>query len=100
MHPGKSFTFVKHYFTQKYQFKKYKECLESLKIGECILLQDFSRNKDIGYQDEIKSAYWTNKQVSVHPTVIFFRTTKGGNPKKIVITHLSDVTNHDVHIVT
>ena len=44
---GQNFTFIQHYFTQKYQTKMYNACKENLKSGECLLLQDFSHNRDI-----------------------------------------------------
>ena len=47
LHPGQNFTFVQHYFTQTYQSRMYKNCKESLKLGECLVVQDFSRNRDI-----------------------------------------------------
>ena len=76
----------------------YKSCLDNLKVGECLLIQDFSINRDIFFQNEIKSSYWTKQQVTVHPTVIYFRD-KDGKLHRLVITHLSDITKHDAHIV-
>ena len=99
MHPAQRFSFIEHYMAQKFQFKAYKECYSSLKPGQCIMVQDFAKNRDITYQDEIKSAYWTKKQVTMHPTVIFYRLEDGGEIHRLVITHLSDITNHDAHIV-
>ena len=71
-HPLKTCTFFQHFYTQIYQQKMYKSCLDNLKVGECLLIQDFSRNRDIFFQNEIKSSNWTKKQVTVHPTVIYF----------------------------
>ena len=70
--PGQNFTFIQHYFTQKYQSKMYNLCKENLKVGECLILQDFSRNRDIFHRDEIKASYWSKKQVTMHPTVIYY----------------------------
>ena len=63
------------------------------------MVQDFAKNRDITYQDEIKSNYWTKKQVTMHPTVLFYRLKDEGEIHRLVITHLSDITNHDAHIV-
>ena len=72
----------------------YKICCEE---GVCIMVQDFSRNRDVFYQFEIKSSYWTRKQITMHPTVIHL--FGDGKWHRIVITHLSDITKHDAHFV-
>ena len=97
--PGKNFTFVQHYFTQKYQTKMYNACKANLKSGECLLLQDFSRNRDIFHQDEVKASWWSNKAVTMHPTVIYCKIDNNQDPTRLVITHLSDITSHDSHLV-
>ena len=77
----------------------YNLCKENLKVGECLILQDFSRNRDIFHRDEIKACYWSKKQVTMHPTVIYCKVEENKPPIRIVITHLSDITSHDAHIV-
>ena len=99
MHPAKRFSFIEHYMAQKFQYKAYKECLSSLKPGQCLMVQDFAKNRDITYQDEIKCNFWVKKQVTMHPTVIFYRLEDEGEIHRLVITHLSDITDHDAHIV-
>ena len=99
MAPGKNVTYVQHHFTQYYQNEMYKDCKESLKGGDCLMVQDFSQNRKILHQNEIKSAHWSQKQVSMHPTVLFYKTEDDQDVKKMVITHLSDIANHDAHLV-
>ena len=91
-------SFFEHYYAQIYQHKMYKSCFINLKSGVAILIQDFSRNRDIYTQSEIKSCYWTRTQVTMHPTVIYFIDMEG-RLHRIVLTHLSDITLHDSHIV-
>ena len=55
--PGRGFTFVEHFFRQRYQQQMYKNCLDSLKYGEAIFIQDFSKNKTLEQQFEIKGNY-------------------------------------------
>ena len=43
--------------TQKIQLKVYNECYNFLKPGQCLIVQDFAKNRDIVYQDEIKANY-------------------------------------------
>ena len=98
-HPAERFSFIEHYMAQKFQFKAYKECLSSLKGGQCLMVQDFARNRDIEYQDEIKSQWWTKQQVTLHPTVLFYRLEDEGKIHRLVVSHLSDIINHDAHLV-
>ena len=85
--------------SQKNQIKVYNDCYSFLKPGQCIIVQDFAKNRDISYQDEIKANYWIKKQVTMHPTVLFYRLVENGIIHRLVITHLSDITNHDAHMV-
>ena len=96
-HPLKRCSFFEHFNTQMYQQKMYKICRSLCEEGVCIMVQDFSRNRDVFYQFEIKSSYWTRKQITMHPTVIHL--FGDGKWHRIVITHLSDITKHDAHFV-
>ena len=99
LHPLQRVSFVEHFMAQKIQYRMYKDCLDALKVGQCILVQDFAKNRDISFQDLIKENYWTKKQDTMHPTVLFFRLSENGDLQRLVITHLSDITTHDAHIV-
>ena len=99
LHPTQRSSFIEHYMTQKFQYKTYKDCLAYLKPGQFIMVQDFAKNRDIINQDEIKASYWIKHQVTMHPTVIFYRLIENGPINILVVTHLSDITNHDAHLV-
>ena len=99
INPGQGFTFVEHYFRQKYQYQMYLDCLHSLQCGECVFIQDFSRNKTLIHQNEIEASYWAQGQISIHPTVIYLKTHGSEKAKRIVITHLSDIQTHSAHLV-
>ena len=96
--PLKRCTFFEHFYTQVYQQKMYKLCKNTAGVGTIIIIMDFSRNRDVLYQFEIKSSYWTRKQITMHPSVIYF-LDHDGLWKRLVITHLSDITKHDAHFV-
>ena len=85
--------------TQKIQYQQYTNCYSYLKAGQFIMVQDFSKNREIINQDEIKSSWWVKKQVTMHPTVIFYRLQNMGEIHRLVITHLSDILTHDAHLV-
>ena len=50
-------------------------------------------------QNDIKGKFWNQDQISVHPTVIFWKIDKVEKPKRIVITHLSDIISHSAQMV-
>ena len=77
----------------------YQDCIAHLKPGQCLIVQDFSKNREVVYQDEIKSNYWTRKQITVHPAVLFYRLEEDGPIQRLVITHISDITDHTAHLV-
>ena len=91
-------TFFEHFYTQIYQQKMYQLCKKNARIGFMIIIQDFSRNREVMYQFEIKSSYWTKKQITMHPSVIYLLDCNG-KWQRLVITHLSDITKHDAHFV-
>ena len=99
LHPTQRVTFVEHFMAQKIQHKMYNDCYSYLKPGQCIMVQDFSKNREIVLQEEIKENYFAKKQVTMHPTVLFYRLEKTGNIQKLVVTHLSDIMSHDAHLV-
>ena len=103
MEPNERFTFVQNFFTQHYQHKQFSECKKTLKDNEVVLIQDFSKNLDLTQQDQTKVAHWGTSQVTVHPTVAYVKVPGFEDPKKVVITHLSNIHKHDagmVHYIT
>ena len=70
-----------------------------MKPGECLIVQDFAKNRNITYQDSIKENYWNKKQVTLHPSVLFYRSKDEIDIKTLYVTHISDITTHNAHIV-
>ena len=105
MKPGKNktFTFVKHFFTQSFQFQMYKQCEDTLKPSQCINVQDFAQNIEIRYLMEIKAKNWAKRQISMHVQVLTYKTSESEQIQDLFIIHLSDILKHDasmVHYVT
>ena len=96
------FTFVKHFFSQSYQYQQFAKCKSTLKPGQALCLQDFSNSIDCTPQDETKAGrYGGPLMVTSHPTVIYPKVSEETTPKeeKIVITHLSANNKQDAHMV-
>ena len=97
--PSQGFTFIQHFFTQLYQFQVYLDCKDSLEPGQCLIIQDFAQNLELYFRYEIKSSHYAKTQISVHPSVCFYKTSDSEETQRFVITHLSDITQHDAHLV-
>ena len=101
--PNQGFTFIQHFFSQKYQNQIFNQCKKNLEDFEVMIVQDFSNNVDLTHQDQVKGAHWSTNQVTVHPSVAFVKIPNVDKLKKFVITHLSDINQHDacmVHYIT
>ena len=99
MKPGKSFTFVQHFFTQSFQFQMYLDNILALKPGQCLGVQDFARNLEVSFRVEIKASNWSKQQMTVHPHVFYFKTSETEETQRLVIFHLSDIAKHDAQLV-
>lgn len=58
-----------HNFIAKQQIEALNHLKENLKVGEVIVLADFSENYSFIVQDAIQGYHWTNNQATVHPFV-------------------------------
>lgn len=71
---------------------------ENLKDDECLILMDFAENYNFVLQNEVQSYHWSHLSCSLHPTVIFSRTSNG-LLKETPLCFISDDLNHDVPFV-
>jgi hypothetical protein len=58
---------------------------------------DFAKNRAIQYQDEIKSVYYTQEQVTMHPVVTYYKNNNILVRDSSIV--ISDDINHDYHAV-
>ena len=64
--------FLEHVFIKRKQAKFFEQRLSNLKPNEAVVQVDFSENYDTCLsQDEIQSAHWNQRQVSVFPIFIW-----------------------------
>ena len=98
--PELQFSFVKHFFSQSYQYKQYAQCIKALKPGEAVCTQDFSNPIDCTPQEEVKAArYGGSLQVTCHPSVIYAKVNEK-TTIKVSIIHLSDNTQNNAKMVS
>ena len=88
--------FLKHTYVKRIQAHSFKEERESVNFdSEKVVIQiDFAENYSTVTQNEIQSAYWTNKQVTLF-TVCFWEQM---GAHSMIIT--SDYLQHDKYAVT
>ncbi|GFS03165.1 (S)-beta-bisabolene synthase [Elysia marginata] len=98
--PTKGTTFDKQLFNACWQQSQYELALarDTLKQGQVLLLQDFAEYRKATYTHEVKSAHLGKAQVSLHPTVCFYK-----NEEEQLVRHVamffSDDIGHDYHAV-
>ncbi len=83
--------FVYHCFVKKQQsgYFQAKKMLAKTDQETVVLQVDFAENYTAAYQDEIQSAHWHQKQVTVFPSVLW----SDGDPESYAI--VSDSLEHD-----
>ena len=68
---------------------------DDLSDGLTLQVMDFAKNRGIIYQDEIKSAFYTHQQVSMHPIVTYYKADVGLVKNSSII--ISEDNQHDGH---
>lgn len=87
-----------HDFITKMQQSSFYQIKMQLRIGEFLILLDFSENYGHLIQDSIQSFYYTKKQSTVHPALIYYRSDDG-KIDHISCIFISENLNHDVIFV-
>ena len=89
-----------HMFDFHWQAFQFNECKKLLQNGDCLFIVDFVQNYSHHRQDEILGAYWSRKQSTLHPFVIYFLCPEEcGHLVQEEVMILSDDLIHDAHAV-
>lgn len=86
-------TYLNHCYYKDKQAKYFDQKRSTLSAEECLIQVDFSENYQTGYQDEIQSAHFTYKQVTIFTCCVW--TTLGVRSYAVV----SDYLQHDKYAV-
>lgn len=83
--------FKLHYYNWKEQQRQYRQCVNSLKDGEIVILCDFSENYECKYSKEIQATHFgaSKNSITIHTGAIFFKD------KFQTFATLSDSTCHE-----
>ncbi|CAG2230155.1 unnamed protein product [Mytilus edulis] len=90
-------------FRANYQQKVQNSIIEDMPHDQCVVVMDFSENMSLQSQDEIESAHWNIRQVTIHPIYIVRHSVDStyDNPKlqKESLIVISDSLTHDSNAV-
>ena len=89
-----------HMFDFRWQAFQLDECKKLLQNGDCLFIVDFAQNHSHHRQDEILGAYWSRKQSTLHPFVIYYLCPERcNNLVKEEVMIISDDLKHDAEAV-
>ncbi|KAK3737723.1 hypothetical protein RRG08_017297 [Elysia crispata] len=91
------FMFVRHLHKFFWQYSQYSLLRGSLQEDEAIMVMDFAENRKAFYAVEVKSAHFGKAQITMHPTVCFYKV--GEVQMRHSMVFLSDDICHDYHAV-
>lgn len=85
-----------HMFDFRWQAFQFDECKKLLQHGDCLFIIDFAQNRTHRRQDEAGGGYWSRKQTTLHPFIIYFPCLeKCGHLVKEEVLVFSDEMRHD-----
>ena len=70
--------FVWHQFIKRRQSSAYesqKQSAQNVDSVTCLVKTDFAENYTVTFQDEIQSAHWRQRQLSVYTVMVCYRST-------------------------
>lgn len=93
--------FSDHVQRMKQQYKEIRRLKEQLPPHQHVVHMDFAENYSCRGVDEVQSAYWSQTQVTLHPTVIYSTTEEGEPASHTSYVYVSNDLNHNaVSVIT
>lgn len=89
---------IRHTFFAAWNYSQFKKCKTSLISGEVLIVHDFAQNYLCLHQDEPQALHWVHEQVTLHPTVVYYKCHCGGLVTDEIV-HISADLKHDAHLV-
>ncbi|WAR11448.1 LOW QUALITY PROTEIN: hypothetical protein MAR_025628, partial [Mya arenaria] len=98
---GELANLAKHLFEAKWQQHQFSVLIKDIPQGLVVLNMDFAENYACIAQHEIQSAHWGHEQVTIHPSVAYYRCPEGecGRTIQEALIFVSDDKTHDAHAV-
>lgn len=96
--PCQGTNFFQHLHTAQWQTSQFNLVKSQLTTGTVLQVMDFAKNREVKYQDEIKAAFYTARQITLHPIVTYYRSDLGLiRHSSIVISEDNEHDHHAVH---
>ncbi|GFS11249.1 hypothetical protein ElyMa_001342800 [Elysia marginata] len=71
--PVRDTSFPEHLFTAHWQQAQLKLLLNTLMPVEVLMVEDFVENRKASFSSEVKSAYFSKEQITLHPIVTYYK---------------------------
>lgn len=84
---------LEHDYIAKSQAEFLDQTKENVQEGEFVVCLDFAENFSFVIQDSVQANYWSKKQVTLHPYVIYYRKNNKQIHHSFVI--ISECNKHD-----
>ena len=87
-------------FMASWNYCQFKAAKQNILHCEVLVVHDFAQNYLCLLQNELQGMHWKHKQVTLHPSVAFYKCPN--DCTKLVIdevVHVSDDLKHDAHLV-
>ena len=97
--PVQGTSFMEHLHTAHWQAMQYDTIQTNLPEGAVLQVMDFAKNRGIKYQNEIKAAFYTAGQVTLHPFVSYYRSEGDFDIVRESDIIISEDCEHDYHAV-
>lgn len=90
---------AQHLFTSKWQYRQFLGLQQNIKKGSAIQVLDFAQNYRCEYQDEVQSAHYSYRQITVHPIVTYYPCDKCEEVVREDMVFLTDDLQHNADAV-
>ena len=87
-----------HLFTYYWEQQQFRLCKSNLMAGQLLSVHDFGQNFLCIIQDEPKSSHWDHMQLTIHPSILYYKCECGAMIKEDMV-HISTDKVHDKHAV-
>ena len=64
---------AEHTFTATWNYCQFKQAKKNLEEGDVLIVNDFTQNYLCLHQNEPQGMHWEHKQVTLHPTMAYFK---------------------------
>ncbi|WAR09182.1 hypothetical protein MAR_019140, partial [Mya arenaria] len=98
--PTQGASFPKHHFEAEWQQMQFTRLKKNVPPKSALMVVDFGKNRTIQHQDQAKSDFFSAKQVTVHPVVMFYQSPSvPGLIVRDAMIFVSDDLKHDYFAV-